>query len=82
MTKKPTAGPVARLICLVMAVINQVLVMTGHPVLPIEGSDLEAWITTGLTAAAGLWAYWKNNSWTPEAIDADETMHLNKQNKR
>lgn len=82
MTKKPTAGTIARLVCLVLAVINQVLVMTGHPVLPIESSNLEAWITTGLTAAASLWAYWKNNSWTPEAIDADETMHLNKKNKR
>lgn len=80
--KKPSAGTVARLICLVLALANQALVMTGHSPLPFDLGEAEAWIATGLTAAASLWAYWKNNSWTKEAINADEVMHWNKANKR
>lgn len=81
--KKPSAGTVARLICLVLAATNQVfLLKTGHSLLPIESSELEPWITTGLTFAASAWSYWKNNSWTKEAINADEVMHLNKANRR
>ena len=81
-SNKPSAGTVARLICLVLALVNQTLVLTGHPVLPVDLGDLEPWITTGLTIAASFWAYWKNNSWTREAIEADDTMHLNKKNGR
>ena len=80
--KKPSAGTIARLICLILTLVNQVLVMTGHSPLPFDLGEAEAWIATGLTAAASLWAYWKNNSWTPEAIEADDTMRLNKANKR
>ena len=66
-----------------LAAVNQVfLLKTGHSLLPIESSDLESWITTGLTFAASAWAYWKNNSWTKEAIEADDTLHLMKKNKR
>ena len=82
-TKKPSAGTLARLICLVLAAVNQVfLLKTGHSLLPIESGKLEPWITTGLTFAASAWAYWKNNSWTPEAIEADDTMHTMKKNRR
>ena len=78
-----SAGTIARLICLVLAAINQIfLLKTGHSLLPIESSELESWITTGLTFAASAWAYWKNNSWTKEAIEADDTLHLMKKNKR
>ena len=83
MNNNITAGTVARLICLVLAAINQIfLLKTGHSLLPIESSELESWITTGLTFAASAWAYWKNNSWTKEAIEADDTLHLMKKNKR
>ena len=77
-----SAGTIARLICLILALVNQVLVMTGHSVLPIENQTIELVVTNVWTIAAAVWGYWKNNSWPPEAIDADETMHLNKQNKR
>ena len=80
--KKPSAGTVARLICLILTLVNQVLVMTGHSPLPFDLGEAEVWIATGLTAAASLWAYWKNNSWTKEGNDADEVMHWNKANKR
>lgn len=80
--KKPSAGTIARLICLILTLVNQVLMITGHSPLPFDLGEAEAWIATGLTAAASLWAYWKNNSWTKEAINADEVMRWNKTNKR
>lgn len=81
-SNKPSTGTIARLICLVLAFVNQVLVLTGHSALPIDLGDLEPWLATGITFAVSAWGYWKNNSWTQEAIEADDTMHLKKKNKR
>ena len=64
-------GTIARTACLVLALTNQILSAAGKPVLPIEDSQLETLVTTGLTVAASLAAWWKNNSFTPAAIKAD-----------
>lgn len=39
-------------------------------------------ICTGFTVGAALAAWWKNNSFTPEAIEADDFMTRLKQQKR
>lgn len=83
MNTKPSAGTVARLICLVLSTLNQaVLIKTGQSFLPVESEELEDALSTIFFAVSAGWAYWKNNSWTKEAIEADDTMHLNKKNKR
>ena len=69
-----TAGTIARTACLALALTNQLLSATGHPVLPIEDSQLESLITTGLTMAASIAAWWKNNSFTAAALEGDATM--------
>lgn len=61
----------ARTAALALALTNQVLSATGHRVLPIESDQLEQLVSTGLTVAAALISWWKNNSFTPEAIEAD-----------
>lgn len=66
-----SAGTIARTACLVLALTNQILSATGHPVLPVEDSQVETLVTTGMTVAASLAAWWKNNSFTPAAIKAD-----------
>lgn len=71
MNNNITAGTIARLICLALALINQVLVMTGHSVLPIENQTIELVVTNVWTIAAAVWGYWKNNSWTLKARKAD-----------
>lgn len=71
MNNNITAGTIARLICLALALVNQVLVMTGHSVLPIEDETIELIVTNVWTVAAALWSYWKNNSWTLKARKAD-----------
>lgn len=65
---------IARTAVLALALANQILSVAGMSPLPIDSATLEPWVTTGLTTAAALWAWWKNNSFTPEAIRADELM--------
>ena len=76
-----SAGTIARTICLGLALTNQILSATGHPVLPIEDAQIETLVTTGFTVATALWGYWKNNSWTKPAIEADDTLKMLKSNK-
>lgn len=69
-----TAGTLSRSIILALALINQILSATGHPVLPIEDAQIETLVTTGWTVAAALIAWWKNNSFTSAAKAGDEVM--------
>lgn len=75
-----TAGTIARTICLALALTNQVLSATGHAVLPIEDAQVETLVTTVLTVAASVAAWWKNNSFTPAARIGDE--HMNAARKK
>ena len=64
-----------------LALTNQVLSATGHAMLPIESAQLEQLVSTGLTVAAALISWWKNNSFTPEAIEADDYFWKLKEHK-
>ena len=66
-----SAATIARTAALALALTNQVLSACGKPMLPIESAELEQLVSTGLTIAAALASWWKNNSFTPEAIEAD-----------
>ena len=71
---KIKAATIARTAVLALALTNQILSAAGKSPLPIDSATLEPWVTTGLTTAAAVWAWWKNNSFTPEAIRADELL--------
>ena len=68
-----SAGTVARTACLLLALVNQVLSALGKPVLPIESATVEQLVTAGITTVTALVARWKNNSFTPAALEADKT---------
>lgn len=72
---KVEAGTIVRTICLVLALTNQVLVMSGHSVLPIEDEAVEAIVTNIATIVTAVAAWWKNNSFTQKAIAADKELH-------
>ena len=72
---KVEAGTIVRTICLVLALINQVLVMSGHSILPIEDAAVEAIVTNIATIVTAVAAWWKNNSFTQKAIAADKELH-------
>ena len=63
-----------RIADLALALINQLLSALGKPVLPIESGTLEQLISTGFTTVSALVNWWYNNSFTPEAIEADAFM--------
>ena len=67
-----SAGTIARTACLLLALTNQILSACGKPVLPIESSTVEQLVTAGITTVAALIAWWKNNSFTTAAIQADK----------
>ena len=76
-----SAGTLARTIILVLALINQVLVITGRSMLPIQDEQVELVVSTVWTAAAAVVAWWKNNSFTKPAIKADEVLKQEKASK-
>ena len=67
-----TAGTIARTAVLLLALANQMLSAMGKSPLPIESTTVEQLVTAGITTVAALIAWWKNNSFTKEAIMADK----------
>ncbi len=78
---KISAATLARTAALALALTNQVLSACGRPVLPIESAAVEQLVTTGLTVAAALIGWWKNNSFTPAAIQADDYLEQLREKK-
>ena len=65
---------IIRTVILIVALINQILTSTGHSVIPITDDQITEIISLIITIAASLWAWWKNNSFTKNAILADEML--------
>lgn len=63
---------IVRTIILVVALINQVLTASGKNPLPFSDEELYTGLTAVFTVSATAWAWWKNNSFTQNAIAADE----------
>ena len=72
LNNKISAGTIARTACLLLALTNQILSACGKPVLPIESATVEQLVTAGITTVVALIAWWKNNSFTTAAIQADK----------
>lgn len=68
-----SAGTITRTAVLLLALTNQILSACGKPVLPIESATVEQLVTAGITTVAALIAWWKNNSFTIAALEADKT---------
>lgn len=69
-----SAGTIARTICLVLALINQILTAMGHSIIDVSNDDINTLISTGFTIVSAIIAWWKNNSFTQSALKADEVM--------
>lgn len=63
---------IIRTIILALALVNQILTTTGHAIIPITDDQITQIITLGFTIGASLLAWWKNNSFSKQAIKADE----------
>lgn len=65
-----------RTFVLVIALVNQALLMLG---ISKNEIDLDSWATVGsyiLTVITSLWSWWKNNSFTQDAQNADKEFRL------
>lgn len=74
MDKKVSTATIVRTICLALALINQLLSAGGHSVIPIDNETVNQLVTTIITVVVALVNWWENNSFTPEAIRADELL--------
>ena len=72
---------IIRTIVLTLALINQILTSTGHSVIPVSDDQVAELISLVVTIGASVWAWWKNNSFTCCAIEADEYKEALKENK-
>ncbi len=73
---------VIRTIVLIVAVINNTLTMYGKNPLPISENELYQVLSTVAATVAIVWAWWKNNSFTKPAREADAYLrHLKVQKK-
>lgn len=73
-----TKGTIIRTVALIIALGNQLFVMFGFEPLPVDEDQAANIINLGymlfsavITVITSLWAWWKNNSITNEAQQAD-----------
>ena len=78
---KVSGQTIARTAVLLVALINQILIIIGFNPLPMSDNDVYETVSLIFTAAASLWAWWKNNSFTNEALKADELLSEKKGGK-
>ena len=65
-----------RTMILVTGLINMILTMAGKSPLPFSDQQITDFISGAWASAAIAWAWWKNNSFTENAIEADEYLDL------
>ena len=82
MNNKINPGTIARTVVLVVALANQSLAMAGKTALPFTIDQVYQAVTGIFTVGAALVAWWKNNSFTLQAIKADETLKTLKENTK
>lgn len=63
---------IIRTVLLAAALINMVLNALGKNTLPFTNDEISEIISVGFMAVTSIIAWWKNNSFTKNAIKADE----------
>jgi SPP1 family holin len=62
---------IVRTIVLIIALANQALAIAGKEMFPVTEDQVYQIVTLIATIGASVWAWWKNNSFTKNAIEAD-----------
>lgn len=65
---------IVRTVVLFFALANQFLTAKGYAILPFSEEEVEEFVSNAILTVAAVWAWWKNNSFTTKAIEADEYM--------
>lgn len=72
---------IARTICLGLALINQLLAIYGKQTLEFTNDEIYQFVSLVATFGTAIIAWWKNNSFSKAAIEADKVMEELKANK-
>lgn len=72
---KVSFDTILRTVILGITLINQILTSTGKNPLPFSEDTLYELLTVLATVGVSIWSWWKNNSFTQEAIEADKLMN-------
>lgn len=70
-----TKGTIIRTILLLVALINQFLVLKG--ITPIDEQATAEFLSYVFTVGAAAWAWWKDNDITKEAIERKKEIKKN-----
>lgn len=71
---KIESGTIARTIVLFVALLNSVLTMCGANPLEISDDTIYSIVSAVFMIGSAVWSWWKNNSFTAAAKEADEYM--------
>lgn len=82
MKKGVKKATIVRTLLLSFALVNQMLVICGHSPLPFTEEAVREGVSMAITAGASLWTWWKNNSFTKAAIEADKVMEKMKKEEK
>ena len=56
----------------IIAIINMIMTMAGKPILNIDGTQVDVFVSVIFTVCAWVYGFWKNNSFTLPALKADK----------
>ena len=72
---KVKSETIARTICLVLALVNQCLAVSGKGKIEFVENDVYQFVSLIFTFVTAVTAWWKNNSFTQAALKGDEVMN-------
>ena len=78
---KISKGTIVRTIMLVIVIINMILKHFGIDVINVEESQVLTFVETLIEIAVIIVTFWKNNSFTQNAIKADEFLKTLKESE-
>ena len=71
-----TRETIIRTIICAIALVNSLLIIAGHKTINIGDETIEQGVSFLFTLSTTVWGFWKNNSFTKEAIESDSYMHV------
>lgn len=69
---KITKGTIIRTIMVALVIINMILKKAGINVIDVSESEVASFVETAIEIAVIVVSFWKNNSFSQNAIKADE----------
>ena len=70
--KNVKIGTIVRLIVMILSMVNMLLTVNGKNPLPWSEDEMYIGLSQAAAIITTIWTWWKNNSFTKEAIKADE----------